>query len=77
MAKSKRNIGLEILEGLREIKRGEYSRVINVPDVATIQNRAFSGEICSTARCLGPYAARLGAGSSSSLWRRKNSTYRC
>jgi hypothetical protein len=25
MAKSKRNIGLEILEGLREIKCGEYA----------------------------------------------------
>ncbi len=37
MAKSKRNIGLEILEGLREIKRGEYGRVINIPDVASIR----------------------------------------
>jgi len=39
MAKSKRNIGLEILEGLREIKRGEYGRVINVPDVAAIRGK--------------------------------------
>ena len=39
MAKSKRNIGLEILEGLREIKRGEYGRVINIPDVATIREK--------------------------------------
>lgn len=39
MAKSKRNIGLEILEGLREIKRGEYGRVINVPDVAGIREK--------------------------------------
>lgn len=39
MAKSKRNIGLEILEGLREIKRGEYGRVINVPDVAAIREK--------------------------------------
>jgi putative transcriptional regulator len=37
MAKSKRNIGLEILEGLREIKRGEYGRVINIPEVASIR----------------------------------------
>jgi hypothetical protein len=29
-------VGREILDGLREIKRGEYLRVINVPDVATI-----------------------------------------
>jgi putative transcriptional regulator len=39
MAKSKRNIGLEILEGLREIKRGEYGRVINIPDVASIREK--------------------------------------
>ncbi|HEV8343537.1 MAG TPA: helix-turn-helix domain-containing protein [Candidatus Binatia bacterium] len=39
MAKSKRNIGLEILEGLCEIKRGEFGRVINVPDVAAIREK--------------------------------------
>ena len=39
MAKSKRNIGLEILEGLREIKRGEYGRVINIPEVASIREK--------------------------------------
>ena len=39
MAKSKRNIGLEILEGLREIKRGEYGRVINIPDVASVREQ--------------------------------------
>jgi putative transcriptional regulator len=37
MPKSKRNIGLEILEGLRELKRGEHGRVVNVPDVANIR----------------------------------------
>ena len=31
MAKAKRNIGLEILEGIREIKRGEHGRVTRVP----------------------------------------------
>ena len=39
MAKVKRNIGLEILQGLREIKRGEYGRVINVPDVTGIREK--------------------------------------
>src|SRR3984893_6125117 len=39
MAKSKRNIGREILEGIRELKRGDYGRVINVPDVATIREK--------------------------------------
>jgi putative transcriptional regulator len=38
-AKSKHNIGLEILEGLREIKRGEHGRVINVPEVASIREK--------------------------------------
>ena len=37
MPKRKRNIGLEILEGIREIKRGEHGRVINVPSVSTIR----------------------------------------
>lgn len=27
----KRNIGKEILEGIREIRRGEYGRTVNVP----------------------------------------------
>ena len=39
MAKSKRNIGKEILDGIREIKRGEHGRVINVPAVSTIRER--------------------------------------
>lgn len=39
MAKAKRNIGREILKGLREIKRGEYGRVVNVPDVARIRRK--------------------------------------
>ena len=41
MAKTaaKRNVGIEILEGLRELKRGEVGRVVNVPAVATIRER--------------------------------------
>lgn len=39
MAKSKRNVGREILEGLRELKRGEVGRVVNVPDVSTIREK--------------------------------------
>jgi putative transcriptional regulator len=37
MRKTKRNIGLEILAGIREIKRGEHGRVINVPSVTIIR----------------------------------------
>ena len=39
MARTKRNIGREILEGLREIKRGEYGRVTTVPSVASIREK--------------------------------------
>lgn len=33
MANRVRNIGTEILEGLREIKSGEVGRVVTIPDV--------------------------------------------
>ena len=39
MARKRRDIGAEILQGLREIKRGEYGRVINVPDIARIREK--------------------------------------
>jgi putative transcriptional regulator len=39
MSKRKRNIGLEIRDGLRELKRGDYGRVIEVPNVAEIRER--------------------------------------
>jgi putative transcriptional regulator len=39
MPKSRRNIGLEILRGLREIKRGEHGRITTVPSVASIRER--------------------------------------
>lgn len=39
MAKSERNIGLEILEGIREIKRGEHGRVITIPSVGSIREK--------------------------------------
>ncbi len=39
MTEEPRNIGREILRGLREIKRGDIGRVINVPDVAKTRER--------------------------------------
>lgn len=39
MPKTKRNIGLEILHGLRELKRGEYGRVTTVPSVTSIREK--------------------------------------
>lgn len=37
--KGKRDIGAEILEGIRQIKRGEVGRVVNVPPVAETRAR--------------------------------------
>lgn len=37
MDRSKRDIGLEIVEGMRELKRGETGRVTNLPSVARIR----------------------------------------
>ena len=39
MTRKGRDIGAEILQGLREIKRGAYGRVINVPDIARIREK--------------------------------------
>jgi putative transcriptional regulator len=37
MAKRSRNVGFEILEGIRQLKRGEHGRVANVPSVASVR----------------------------------------
>ena len=39
MAKTKRDIGREILKGIRQLKRGEHGRIITVPPVASIRER--------------------------------------
>lgn len=39
MAPTKRNIGREILEGIRQLKRGDHGRVGNVPSVASIREK--------------------------------------
>jgi putative transcriptional regulator len=41
MAKSepKRDVGREILQGLRQLERNEIGRVVNVPSVASIRER--------------------------------------
>ena len=38
-ATARRNVGREILEGLRELKRGEIGRVKSIPSVATIREQ--------------------------------------
>ena len=35
----KRNIGTEILDGIRELKAGEAGRVVNVPSVAEVREK--------------------------------------
>lgn len=37
MAKRSRNVGLEILEGIRQLKRGEHGRITSVPSVASVR----------------------------------------
>jgi putative transcriptional regulator len=39
MAKGERSIGRDILQGLREIKRGQHGRVVNLPSVASIREK--------------------------------------
>jgi putative transcriptional regulator len=38
-AKTKRDIGREILEGIRQLKRGQHGRIITVPPVASIREK--------------------------------------
>ena len=40
MNQSRRDVGKEILDGLREIKRGDHGRVTTLPDVAEIRAKA-------------------------------------
>ena len=39
MAKRSRNVGLEILEGVRQLKRGEHGRITNVPSVVRVREK--------------------------------------
>ncbi len=39
MALAKRNIGQEILNGIRQLKRGDHGRIVNVPAVASIREK--------------------------------------
>jgi len=36
---ARRNLGQEILQGIREIKRGEHGRLTNIPEVAAIREK--------------------------------------
>jgi len=47
MAKTvaRRNVGREILEGLRELKRGDVGRVVNVPSVSAVRERTGLSQV--------------------------------
>lgn len=46
MPNAKRSIGREILQGLREIKRGQHGRVVNLPNVASISEKTGLSQEC-------------------------------
>jgi putative transcriptional regulator len=39
MPRGERDIGREILEGIRELKRGQHGRITTVPSVASIREK--------------------------------------
>jgi len=39
MVKTKRNIGQEIMTGIRELKRSQHGRITNVPPVASVREK--------------------------------------
>ncbi len=45
MTKQKRDIGQEILEGLRELNSGKHGRIINIPDVAGIRKKTGLSQV--------------------------------
>ena len=53
-----------MLKGIREIKRGEYGRVLNVPSVSTIRESTglTQSQFAKLLWCFGTNAAGVGAG---------------
>jgi len=39
MKRQRRGVGREILQGLRQLKRGEHGRVLTVPPVASVRQK--------------------------------------
>ena len=52
MASPKRNLGREILEGIRELRRGEHGRVTTIPSVSSIREKTGLSQVVF-ARLLG------------------------
>ena len=79
MPKAKRNIGPEILQGLRELKHGEYGRVTTVPSVTSIRNTdgLVPSEVPLASESVSANASGLGARLSRPVGSRKNPAYDC
>src|ERR1700730_14361531 len=66
----KLNIGQEILDGIRQLKRGEHGRIINVPSVADIREKTGLSQprFAQASWRLGSHAAGMGAGPARAVW---------
>ena len=63
MVESTRDIGEEILEGIRQLKRGEHGRIINVPAIASIREKTrLSQSRFAELGCICSHPAGMGAG---------------
>ncbi len=48
MAEVGRDIGEEILEGIRQLKRGEHGRIVNVPAISSIRQKETGLSRCGS-----------------------------
>ena len=74
MAKAKRDVGQEILEGIRQLKRGEHGRVVKVPSVYSHprKNRSVATSIRRFTWSVSAYPSGMGARSSCTVRRSPN-----
>lgn len=45
MARTKRNIGQEILDGIGELKRGRHGRITNMPSVSSVREKTGLSQV--------------------------------
>ncbi len=66
-----RDIGREILQGLRELKRGEAGRVVNLPPVSEIRRKVglSQSRFCGIAGRTGKNITGLGTGAACAIRR--------
>ena len=74
MTKERRNIGHEMLTGLREIKSGRHGRVVNLPSHPR-KDRALTRTFRNIARGIGTNITGLGASPPSPVWRRSHTAF--